>query len=559
MKRINHFQNAASKSVLLLTLGFLCLLSSPTNAAEKSFPLTLRSRYESQAGSRKFHIVYKKEHWNAKQTAVIVCDMWDLHHCLNASRRVGELAPRINQFLKLARQQGATIIHSPSSCMKFYENHPARKNAQNIPKAANMPAKIGSWCHIIPAEEKGVYPIDQSDGGLDDDLKEFESWQKVLKSIGRNPGAPWKRENELLEIKDADFISDIGQEVWSILEHRGIKNVLLVGVHTNMCVLGRPFGLRQMVKNGKNVALVRDLTDTMYNPKMKPFVSHFTGTDLIVEHIEKWICPTVTSNQFLGGVPFRFRNDRRKRLVIISAEREYKTERSLPKFALKNLGDDFRVDILYADENDRYSIPGIEILNKADVLLLSVRRRVLPKDQMKIIHRFVESGKPVVGIRTSCHAFSLRGRRPPKGYIAWEKFDAEIIGGHYTDHHGNGPEVTVRAAADGRQHPILSEIDPKKLHGHGSLYRVSPLAKSAIPLLIGKREGKPEEPIAWVNLTRYGGRVFYTSLGHIDDFKQPAFNRLLKNALLWSVHRLEKKSATVDTSTAATQKTGGTP
>ena len=105
-------------------------------------------------------------------------------------------------------------------------------------------------------------------------------------------------------------IGDSGIEVWNLLEEHGIEHVMLVGVHTNMCVLGRPFGLRQLAKNGKNVVLVRDLTDTMYNPKMPPMVSHFEGTRLIVEHIEKYVCPTITSDQLLGGKEFRFKGDK---------------------------------------------------------------------------------------------------------------------------------------------------------------------------------------------------------------------------------------------------------
>ena len=87
---------------------------------------------------------------------------------------------------------------------------------------------------------------------------------------------------------------------------KGIKNVILVGVHTNMCVLGRPFGLRQMAQNGKNVVLMRDMTDTMYNPGRAPYVSHFTGTDLIVEHIEKWVCPTKMNSKMPGTMITNF-------------------------------------------------------------------------------------------------------------------------------------------------------------------------------------------------------------------------------------------------------------
>jgi hypothetical protein len=85
-----------------------------------------------------------------------------------------------------------------------------------------------------------------------------------------------------------------------------------------MCVLGRPFGLRQMSRNGKHVVLMRDMTDTMYNPKRWPYVDHFTANDLIVSHIERYVCPTITSDQLIGGKPFRFRNDKRKERDIVA-------------------------------------------------------------------------------------------------------------------------------------------------------------------------------------------------------------------------------------------------
>jgi hypothetical protein len=87
----------------------------------------------------------------------------------------------------------------------------------------------------------------------DDDPVEDEQWHQRLVGMGRDPNGPWKAQNSLLRIHDEDAISDSGVEIWNLLEHRGIKNVILLGVHTNMCVLGRPFGLRQMAKNGKNV------------------------------------------------------------------------------------------------------------------------------------------------------------------------------------------------------------------------------------------------------------------------------------------------------------------
>ena len=186
---------------------------------------------------------------------------------------------------------------------------------------------------------------------------------------------------------------------------------MVLGVHTNMCVLGRPFGLRQLAKNGKRVVLVRDLTDTMYNPQRSPFVQHHSGTDLIVEHIEKYVCPTITSDQLLGGQPFRFSTDRRKHVAVVMSEDEYKTEQTLTQFAQQYLQRDFRLSFFYADAHDMHSLPGIEQLAEADLALISVRRRVLPKSQLDVFRKFVADGKPIVALRTASHAFSLCERR----------------------------------------------------------------------------------------------------------------------------------------------------
>ena len=85
-----------------------------------------------------------------------------------------------------------------------------------------------------------------------------------------------------------------------------------------------------------------------------------------------------------------------------------------------------------------------------------------------------------------------------------------------------------------KAHPILKGVDLGKLKGCGSLYRTTPLTKSATELIRGTIEGKAPEAIAWTNKTGAGGRVFYTSLGHIDDFAQPGMNTLLRNALCWA-------------------------
>ena len=70
------------------------------------------------------------------------------------------------------------------------------------------------------------------------DAVEHEAWAARLKAKGLNPRAPWTRQTDLLTIRDGDAISDSGVEIWNLLEQRGIKNVMLLGVHVNMCVAG---------------------------------------------------------------------------------------------------------------------------------------------------------------------------------------------------------------------------------------------------------------------------------------------------------------------------------
>lgn len=301
----------SSQWIASLSIGS-CLLLAGSLAmgpawADEVFSLRLRS--QPGAAGETFE---RSAQWSAEETAVIVCDVWDRHHCLNAVRRLEEFAPRLNQFLIEARRRGATIIHAPSDCLPAYAGHPARQRVLDTPAASSPPPRIDQWCLKIPAEEQAEYPIDQSDGGEDDDPAEHDAWAAELKRIGRDPGRPWQRQSDMIEIDgQRDYISDRGDEVWNILGHRDIQHVILTGVHANMCVLGRPFGLRQMVRGGKEVVLVRDLTDSMYNPQRWPFVDHFTGHERVLDHIERFVCPTITSDQLLGGLPFQFRQDSR--------------------------------------------------------------------------------------------------------------------------------------------------------------------------------------------------------------------------------------------------------
>ncbi len=502
--------------------------SDPPDAAGKTFTLHLRSRSETAPGSGRYHTLTRTVPWDAAKTAVIICDMWDDHWCNGAAQRVAELAGRMNAVVQQARAQGAFIIHAPSSTVAFYKDTPQRQRAQKAP-FTRTPVPLSTdrrwgtgWCWPDPSRE-GLLPIDDADMGCACRTK------CPLRE-------PWTRQIATLQIHEADAITDDGQETYNLLAARGIDNVILMGVHLNMCVLGRPFAIRQLVQLGKNVVLMRDLTDTMYNPERPPYVHHGTGTDLVVEHIEKYWCPTITSADLLGGKEFRFREDRRLHLAIVSAEDEYRTERTLPEFALRHLGRYFRVSYVFADTRDRHHLPGLDVLRDADVALLSIRRRPLPQAQMEIVRQFVASGKPLVAIRTTSHAFAPRGsEKLPEGISAWPDFDRAILGCHYQGHHSSQAKTQVQIAAGAEQHPILQGVRTSAFQPASSLYRSRPLADGAVPLLLGRTDEAPaQEPVAWIYQRKDGGRVFYTSLGHVGDFQQETFVRLLRNGTLWA-------------------------
>jgi len=241
---------------------------------------------DSAAGKKQIEFTTVIDEFNRKvsldpsKTAVVVCDMWDDHWCKAAASRCGLLAKAAEPVLKACRGKGMTIIHCPSDCMDFYKDHKARKRMLQVPKIDTPKAKD------LP---NPPLPVDDSDGGCDD-----ENPAKLYRA--------WKCQNAAISIDDdKDYITDNGAEVYNLLDSKKIGTLLVMGVHTNMCVLNRTFAIKQMVKWGQEVYLVRDLTDAMYNPKMKPFVDHKKGTELIIEFIEQNWCPTIESKELLRG------------------------------------------------------------------------------------------------------------------------------------------------------------------------------------------------------------------------------------------------------------------
>lgn len=217
----------------------------------------------------------------ADKLAIIICDMWDGHWSRGAVIREAALIPHMNAVLAAARNRGAQIIHAPSDTMDFYTDHPGRLRSLATP-AVEPP--VGS-AHTAPQDDPPL-PVDASDQGSD--------------TGETTTHKAWSRQHPDLFIDgERDLISDNGREIYSYLQQQAIEQVLIMGVHTNMCVLNRSFAIKQMVRWGVEIALVRDLTDAMYNPAMPPYVSHDEGTQLIVEYIEKFWCPSILSEDLL--------------------------------------------------------------------------------------------------------------------------------------------------------------------------------------------------------------------------------------------------------------------
>jgi nicotinamidase-related amidase len=255
-----------------LAVFTLPLLAAPAEIA-------LRSRVEAFKGSGDWLEVQIGYRLDPARTAIVLCDMWDRHWCSGANGRVAVLAEKMQIVVEAARTKGILIIHAPSDTMDFYKDYPQRQAILRIPRTE-------------PPEPKRIdappLPIDDSRGGCDTE--------------GDQVYQAWTRQHASIRIAAPDLISDNGAEIYSALKARGIDTLLVAGVHTNMCILNRSFAIKQMTNWGVKCILLRDLTDAMYSPKDRPHVSHEAGTELVIQHIEKYWCPTALSSDLVRAL-----------------------------------------------------------------------------------------------------------------------------------------------------------------------------------------------------------------------------------------------------------------
>ncbi len=181
----------------------------------------------------------------------------------------------------------------------------------------------------------------------------------------------------------------------------------------------------------------------------------------------------------------------------------------------------------------------LDALSDADLMVIFTRFRVLPDRQMEQLKDFMDSGRPIVGLRTATHSFHF-----PQG-SAWHSwndgFGRDVFGTPWISHHGHSSRTDVSIISEAEAHPILRGVSAN-FRTRSWLYHVLPLSKPCAQLLWGKSvepECKPKEnPVAWTT-THNKARVFFTSLGHPEDFTVPAFRTLLINGIRWALGDLE--------------------
>jgi nicotinamidase-related amidase len=268
------------RSLTILGLLFVVLASPGSSAAPGSdMHLVLRKRIQPYRASDTWLEARLEQSFAPAKAAILITDMWDKHWCRGATERVGQIALRMEPLLGRARAAGVLIIHAPSETMDFYAGSEGRRLAESAPRVGPPDA--------APLADPPL-PIDDSNGGCD--------------TPGDVEHRVWTRETPLLTIARGDVISDNGAEIYDVLRQRGIDTVFYMGVHANMCILNRSFGIRQLARWGIHCILVRDLTDAMYESSSRPFVSHAAGTELVIEYIEQYWAATVKSAEMMQAL-----------------------------------------------------------------------------------------------------------------------------------------------------------------------------------------------------------------------------------------------------------------
>jgi nicotinamidase-related amidase len=232
------------------------------------------------AGYRSWHYENAIERIGGSSSAVVLCDVWDNHWSRGAAERAGMLAVEIDKLCERLRAVGAVIVHAPGDTGDAYEGDRARLRIAG----AGPPPPQQEQIDLPPL------PIEQADSVCSDTWP--DPWP---------PGTPvWRHQHSAVRIdEDVDVISVNGGEIAAYLRANGVETVFVLGFHTNICILDRPFGIPALLRYNFKVVLLRDLTDALYNPARPPYVNHDSGTQLMVGYIEAFLTSTTDSKELV--------------------------------------------------------------------------------------------------------------------------------------------------------------------------------------------------------------------------------------------------------------------
>jgi hypothetical protein len=298
-------------------------------------------------------------------------------------------------------------------------------------------------------------------------------------------------------------------------------------------------------------------------------------------------------------------------IVLISGDEEYRSEEALPQLAkILSTRHGFNCTVLFAQDpakpgiinpNQLNNIPGLEKLKSADMMIMFLRFRALPDEQMKYIDDFLKSGKPVMGLRTSTHAFNYRKIDFESKYKHYgnfyksegdwnEGFGRFILGEKWISHHGHHRHQSTRgiAAAGEEDHHVLNGIAEGEIWGPSDVYGVRlPLPGDSQPIVLGQVINRAAEydendalygmritdteiagidmeedederydpnnplmPVAWIKSYQLPdgekGKVFSTTMGASTDLVVEGTRRMLVNAVFWSLDLTVPDKANVD-------------
>lgn len=257
-----------------------------------------------------------------------------------------------------------------------------------------------------------------------------------------------------------------------------------------------------------------------------------------------------------------------RHIVLVAADQEYRSEQSLPMLArllakhhgfhctvLFSLNDKDEVDptlpIRWQEEGARHRVPGLEHLASADLVIWFSRLITLPEESLQHVYQYLDSGKPIIGLRTANHGFIGFEYRVDDRKI---DFGNDVLGGSFRKHHGRWHQDSTRGIVvpEHADHPVLRGV--KDVWGPSDVYRTYPedghLPEGCVPLLMGQPltgrqpTDPPNEaliplPVAWVKTwtgrTGKTARVFHSTMGSAKDFESAGLRRLVINAAYWGL------------------------